>query len=529
MQAHPSLLTVGQRKEKTLRHMTPRAVLRKGTPVLMAVVTLAGLTLYGAGAAAAQGPPQHSGNVNIGATISGSGIDPTVECSWALTDDNLAGGGETQQYSNALGANIGPSTSGLSYTNLTQPVQGNGWSGSGPNAPSFGGSPNSGQSFQYGLDDDPSLFPTPAPCDVNTASPPAVTMSAGTQAAPTATDVSVLPNAFDNPAPRRVEFWAATDGATSVTFNVFYPNGTEDAEVGGVEITNCQTYGTAGSQLTEMFSAAGPQPTGANELSASAITNVNGTGIVDLCNEGQKDLWHQALTVSKDDPNGTYTVETIASNVTGGQSVSWFSFNVIPFFQLSIDFSSVNFTNNGANQYEVSGDTTWSPPSSTAPTVTNGGNSGEQIGVAFPKLSYTPAGGSPIYISEFNANLGYQPSDVLKTPISNIAAVASPSSGPATYIGNTGANTTASGPQLVCPNDTSKLDLSVEPPAGAPSGTYSPSSGQGLVVWAQSEVITGTGNMGCVTDNGAPYVVTTPGGPAYKSLTDKNQYPLVRS
>ena len=71
-------------------------------------------------------------------------------------------------------------------------------------------------------------------------------MSAGTQAAPTATDVSVLPNAFDNPAPRRVEFWAATDGATSVTFNVFYPNGTEDAEVGGVEITNCQTYGTAG-------------------------------------------------------------------------------------------------------------------------------------------------------------------------------------------------------------------------------------------------------------------------------------------
>ena len=63
MQAHPSLLTVGQRKEKTLRHMTPRAVLRKGTPVLMAVVTLAGLTLYGAGAAAAQGPPQHSGNV----------------------------------------------------------------------------------------------------------------------------------------------------------------------------------------------------------------------------------------------------------------------------------------------------------------------------------------------------------------------------------------------------------------------------------------------------------------------------------
>ena len=96
--------------------------------------------------------------------------------------------------------------------------------------------------------------------------------------------------------------------------------------------------------------------------------------------------------ISKDDPNGTYTVETIASNVTGGQSVSWFSFMVIPFFQLAIDFSSLSFANNGANQYGVSGDTTWAPPTSSAPTVTNGGNSGEQIGVAFPKLSYTPAG-----------------------------------------------------------------------------------------------------------------------------------------
>ena len=522
-----------------MRLTTPRAVLRKGVPVLVAVATLAGLTLYGAGAAAAQGPAQHSGTVSIGATISGSGIDPTIECSWALTDDNLAGGGETQQYSNAIGANIGPSTSGLSYTNLTQPVQGNGWSGAGPNAPSFGGSPNVGQSFQYGLDDNPNFYPTPPPCNVSDASPPAVSMNAGTQAAPTATDVSVLSNSFDNPAPRRMEFWAATDGATSVTFNVFYPNGTEDVESGGVEITNCQTYGTAGSLLSEMFAAAGPQPTGANELSASAITNPNGTGIVDLCNEGQKDLWHQALTISKDDPNGSYTVETIASNVTGGQSVSWFSFIVIPFFQLSIDFNSLSFKNNGANQYEISGDTTWAPPNSTAPTVTNGGNSGEQIGVAFPKLSYTPAGGSPVYISEFNANIGYNPSDVLKTPISNIAAVANPSAGaptsPPTYLGNTGANTAASGPQLVCPNDTSKLDLSVEPPAGAPAGAYTAPTGQGMVVWAQSEVETGTGSGGCVTDSnpttgagGAPYVVTTSKGPAFKGLTDQNQWPLVR-
>jgi hypothetical protein len=520
MQAHLSLRPAGHREEKTLRPTTPRTVLRRGTRVLVAVATLASLTLLGAGAATAQGSPQHSGTVNVGATISGSGIDPTIECSWALTDDNLAGGGETQQYSEAVGANIGPSTPSLSYTDLTQPVQGNGWSGKGPKAPSFGGSPNSGQSFQYGLDDDPSLYPTPPPCDLNGSTPPAVTMAAGSQSAPTPTDVSVLPNAFDNPAPRRVEFWAATDGATSVTFNVFYPDGKEDAEAGGVETTNCQTYGTSGSLLTDMFTAAGPQPTGANELSAAAIHNASGTGIVDLCNEGQKDLWDQALTISKDDPNGTYTVETIASNVTGGQSVGWFSFVVIPFFLLSIDFNNLKFTNNGANVYQLAGDTTWAPPASNAPTVTNGGNSGEQIGIAFSKLSNNPSSGSPVFISQFDANIGYNTSDVLTAPIRGIAASNTP-----TYLGSTGANTTASGPQLVCPNDASKLDLSADPPSGAPAGNYTGS----MEVWARSEIITGSGNGGCTTDNGAPYIVSANGTATFKQLTDKDQWPLVRS
>ncbi len=110
MQAHSFLRAVGQGKEKTLRLRTARTVLRKGAPVFLAAATLAGLTLSGAGVAAAQGPPQHSGNVSIGATISGSGINPAIECSWVLTDDNLAGGGGTQQYSSALGANIGSSS-----------------------------------------------------------------------------------------------------------------------------------------------------------------------------------------------------------------------------------------------------------------------------------------------------------------------------------------------------------------------------------------------------------------------------------
>ncbi len=349
-------------------------------------------------------------------------------------------------------------------------------------------------------------------------------MTPGSQASPTATDISVLPNAFDGPAPRRLEFWAATSGSSSVTFTVYYPDGSQDTSLGGVEVSNCQSYTSPGSLLANMFEAAGPPNgqagNGADEVSTAAITNANGTGIVDLCNEGDENLWHQAVTVSDDDPNGTYTVETVASNSSGGQVVSWSSFYVIPFFDLMIDFSSVGFSNNGSNQYTVKGTTTWSPPTSASPTVTNGGNSGEQIGVAFSDLQYTPHGGKPVDISEFEANIGYNSSEMLSKPISNIAASDNP-----TYLGSAGANSPATGGQVVCPNDASQLDLTADPPSGAPAGTYTGT----MVVWAQSEALTGTGKMGCVTDNGAPYVVQTSNGKAFKSLTDKDQWPMVRS
>ena len=374
----------------------------------------------------------------------------------------------------------------------------------------------------YGQDDNPTLYPATPPCNVNSDSPPAVTMAPGSQANPTATDVSVLPNAFDNPAPRRLELWAATNGASSATFNVFYPNGSLDTEVGGVGVTNCQSYNSPGSLLANMFAAAGPltASNGTNQVSSAAITNSDGTGLVDLCNEGNQSLWHQAVTISNDDPNGTYTVETIAASSSDGQAVSWSSFYVIPFFDLEIDFNSLGFSNNGHSQYVVNGTTTWAPPSSAQPTVTNGGNSGEQIGVAFSDLVYTPRHGNPVDISQFEANIGYNANNMLPKPIGNIAASNTP-----TYLGSTGANSPAVGPQIVCPNDAAQLDLTADPPSGAPAGTYTGT----MVVWAQSEVLSGSGNQGCVTDNGAPYVVSTSSGKAFKNLTDKDQWPLVRS
>ena len=511
-----------------MKLMKPQGAWRKGASVLVATATMTGITITGVGMASAQ---QTSGTVNVGATIGGTTdptAAPTIECSWVLTDDNHAGGGETQQYSFAVSSDIGPSTSGLSYTNFTQPSQSLGAPSSGsPNAPSYGGSPNSGQSFVYGLDDDPTSYPSTPNCTSTNVATSLPTQAAGSKASPVSTGVQVLPNAFDNPAPRRMEVWAAVDNATAVDFNVFYPDGAEDTDLGGVQIggttTACNSYGNLGSLLTNMFAAAGPAPTGANEVSASAISNSTGTGIVNLCNDNEKSLWHQAFTISKDDPNGVYTVEVQAVN-NAGASESWISFYVIPFFDLAIDFSSVTFKSSQTTPptYFVSGDTTWAPPSSTFPTVTNGGNSGEEIGVDFSTLTYVPPTGSDYYISNFDANLGYNSGDVLALDVPAVAGTPALISNAQNASG--AATAPATGAQLVCPNDTPKLDLSLEPPAADPPGTYTGT----MTVQAISDIVTGTGSGGCVTDNGAPYILTGSTN-TWKSLTDLDPNPIVRS
>jgi hypothetical protein len=276
--------------------------------------------------------------------------------------------------------------------------------------------------------------------------------------------------------------------------------------------------------LTNMFAAAGPAGSStdaSNQISNTALTNSAGTGIVNLCNDNQQSLWYQAFTVSKDDPNGTYTVDVHAVN-NNGTSDAWVSFYVIPFFLLAVDFTSVTFTGSqptssstsaSADQtttpsYSVTGNTTWASSGSQFPSVTNGGNSGEEIGVDFSVLTYVPhhllPHSGPYNISSFGANLGYNSSTVLATDVSATA-------GNTTFISNNGSSL-ATGPQLVCPNDTPMLDLSLSPSASDPAGTYVGT----LSVDGESDV---QASGGCPTDNGAPYVL--PGPPkVFKSLTD---------
>jgi hypothetical protein len=483
------------------------------------------------------------GSITVGANITGgaNNNNPVIECSWIVGDHNANGGSETEQYNYPTGKDLNPNG-----RNVTESTQTPTYS-SGPTAPSFNANSNTAANFVYGSD---TTTNTTAPCnETNTQTQP--TMAAGTQTAPTSSGISFNINPFDSstgswvsdpgPAPKRVEIWSAVDYATSVIFDVFYPNGTEDTELGAIEIGGtqaCSSYNTTGSLLNSMFSAAGPGAD--NEVSSYAWENSNSNGIVDHCDKGEKDLWYQAFTISKDDPSGKYTVEVRATSTTG-TATSWFSFNVNPSIDLSVDFNSVQFANNNG-VYEVSGDTQWSPnanaggiacdneaaPPATvtagtcdAPTVINGGNEGLEVGVAYQPLT-TNISGSNYLIDgpSFDANLGYNGSDELANDLTINSGTNPGTFGPVTWLTNN-PGSGATGAQLVCPNDDPELDLSLHPATSTVQGTYTGT----MEVMAAADSVTGHNSGGCLTDNNAPYIVNG----AYKSVDDKDAVPLTRS
>jgi hypothetical protein len=471
--------------------------------VVLAVCTATGVSLAGTMTASAQ---TNGGTVPIQATITSNGTGPNVECSWLVEDNNSAGGAETSNtnttahdftgapYTSSPGATaptwpggsttVGGLNTAINYSGTTTGVN----TGTAPCA--LPGTPNS-------------ALPNPGAPQEPTASP-------------FASGVAVLPNAFDaangqvneqGNAPRRVELWSAVDDVNGpayvqdVYWDVYYPDGKLDVELFSAAPIVGNSACT-GSTLTGLLSPMFSQAIADGELSNSAVNDPT-NGIISLCNEDAKSLWHNAFTISKDDPNGIYKVTTNAIDQNGVDTQQSFTFCVIPFISFAQDFTSLNFGNvTPGGSKTIPGDTNFG---AGGPTVTNGGNEGMQVGVQFfpmlgavhGKVIGTAGSTGNGY---FDANFGYN-SSYLQT----ISPIAPASGSPS------GSNTNeiqwfnGSGPQLVCPNDTPKLDLSVHPEMGIPLDSYSGN----VVVWAQASPGTGTvsGTAGyCSTDNGAPYV-----------------------
>jgi hypothetical protein len=487
----------------------PVGVWQKGVSVLLAVGTTAGLFLVGtAGAASATGTG--GGSVSVSATLNGTGDGPVIECSWLVQDLNPNGGKETSN----------TNTSATDYTGTPPPTAGL------PTPPGVNAT-----SIAYvagsGLLGYPSPITTGAPCTLPTGAESPTQSSVTTAPTyPSSSVVDVTPLAFNAPDQAydqhgqtpglRVELWAAVNDTVglgqinTVDWNVYYPNGTLDVDVHAgapIEGSSACSAPAASNVLTPMFSQA--ELDGDITSAAVGSTTSGNSGLLWECNEDSVALFHNAFTISKDDPNGIYKVVADARDQQGNEGRLTYYFQVDPFIAFARDFSSVNFGNILPNiEKTVEGDTNFQPPNSTAPTVTNGGNSGMQIGVQFfPLVGTQPSNtiGTPDSTGNgtFDASLGYN-AGFLET-LNNLAP-ASGSAGSSTDQVNWFAN---SGGQLVCPDDTPKMDFSVTPPGGLTTDTFTGN----LVVWFQSArtsvsnpTVSSAGTGYCPTDSGIPYV-----------------------
>ena len=422
------------------------------------------------------------------ATVSGGTSDTNIECAWALPDANPAGGAET---SNSV-------TTATNYT--------------GPNGTVTPPSTSGANRFTYGTnDDDPVTTPTNSSGTATTPCALGAPKTAPNPGAPVQANgdqhmIQVLPNAGDQPAQRRVELWAAVDdtqGASnisSVWWDVYHPDGNLKVELFGVQETNC--FGPYGTSTTSdpMFQEA----VNTGQLAASAVSDPN-NGMIALCNEGTKELWHNAFTVSKDQPNGIYKVVAHAVDKSGNSTSLTYSIDVLPFYDLALDFNTVNYgLISATSESIVNGDVNWNPPADTRPSVTNLGNSGEQIGVSWGPMIGQYYGKC---INNFDAAFSTYGPDGLSPALSStlLQHLAGTATCPTTSAPGAPSATqwfNGSGSQLLCPNDIGKLDLSIDPQKDTqvpPADTYKGS----LTISARGSTPT---SGSCPTDSGSSYV-----------------------
>jgi hypothetical protein len=402
---------------------------------------MVGFAIFGATAAQAD-PNEEEATTTAG--IGGAGANPRIECAWVLPDFNSAN-----------------------------------------------------SSFDYGNDDTPGTSPSPAPCaspDSNSSAVQADDQSG------TVIHVNINPNPEDLPEAQRIELWGAVDPASGVAsawtgqgfWKVFHPDGTLKVQVEGTKITpqgsgGCGTGSGLSGKLTNMFAAAGPNTT--NQINADGIT-----WITQRCQQNSKVLYYGEFDLHKYQVCGDYRVEFNATGGAATQKLNYW-FNVPCVQHLQMDFSAVNYGNIIPGQTaNVEGDLVWDSPACTAtpgdpcPTVKNVGNSGMGITVIFTPLvqcsedadttceASGPVAG-PKDIHDFDACFGTSHTniDCLGSNVSNCSALTLAQS----IAQNENANCRDlewtfddDREQTLCANEVGKLELSIHPVAGLPSGNY---------------------------------------------------------
>ena len=313
--------------------------------------------------------------------------------------------------------------------------------------------------IQYGDDDDPALEPTPAfPCDVPEDHCPCDPDGGKPEQADGARNlIQVLPNTHDLPSEKAVQLWAAVDHPAGVAeiddvyWKVFHADGSPKVQVHGsaVPVSACASH-------TAMFAAA--NETG--QVSSAAINDPQ-RGMIALCQEQVKRFYSAAFTISKHQPCGEYRVEThtVSNGVEGPVKTTYI--DVLCFFDLNVDFTSIDFAQVVPGSTKVVAGNTLFQLDDGRPSVQNRGNTGMGVGIEYAPLVQQ---GQPLpkVITGFDACFGRSAATLqCQDPI-----VADPTSSSDRF------DFDASRERTLCANEIGKLDLSVHPQAGLPNGSY---------------------------------------------------------
>jgi hypothetical protein len=185
------------------------------------------------------------------------------------------------------------------------------------------------------------------------------------------------------------------------------------------------------------------------EAAADDPTN----GMIAKCQEGEKALYYSEFPLSKDQQCGEYKV-VLTVTATGGTDTMTNYIDIPCVFGLQLDFNLVDWQSISPGYMDmVSGDLTFAPPASTAPTVKNVGNDGMGLKLLFSEMKGPLKG----VITSFDAKFGRSAATLQS--IDPIAA-------------GTWAEFDANAARILCANEVGKLDLSIHPPSPLVPDTY---------------------------------------------------------
>jgi hypothetical protein len=407
-------------------------------------------------------------DITTSATVSGSAQAPNIECKWELPDMDLA-------------------ATGIQYSDVETP---------GPAVDDH--------------DDDINLGPTPTmPCALG-AGPTPPTMANG---AINMIQVRAPTHIQGQPVPvRDIELWAAVDHPTgpalisdvfwdiyqpcpsaalvpgcgagqagagyALKVQVHYNSGPVQERDGRGQLENafarglgrlsaadgtCDTYGSNADVDGTMWNAA----VETLQMAESAVEDPN-VGMLALCRENRKAIYHALFQLTKDEPCGTYKVVATAVAAGGNfESLTNF-FNVICNVNLQTDFSAVNWgVIVPGFPGDVGGDLIWG---NGAPTIANGNNAAMGVTIEYGPMTSTNFQGK--VIDDFDVAFGRSSSNL------NRIGYTSPHIQAGQVVDLSRVNgTPAPAGQLnaswvLCANELGKIDFSIHPETGLPNDTY---------------------------------------------------------